>query len=297
MFLQSATGETRAMSRLRSAIQTRPEYRPPITQRTGAPPRADHRAPRGALLEARAGGPASELAGRLAGRRPLVAFILTTVLGYVLLAALAIGVGFLLVDVLLPVHAIGHNDEAVNRWFARERTPGLSDASYVGSSIGDIPFIPALVIVVGLVAAIRRHWRAGGLIVGAILVEVATYRLTSLIVHRERPQVPRMDHLPVNQSFPSGHVAASVVVYVGLALLLSQHVRSRALLIAVWAIGIALPLGVALSRMYRGMHHPTDATAGALIGLASLAIVVCAARVAGDVARRRDSTRGQGAPA
>ena len=64
-----------------------------------------------------------------------------------------IGLGFLLVDVVLPVHAIGTNDEAVNGWLAAHRTPTLSDASYVGSSIGDIPFIPALVILVGLGAA------------------------------------------------------------------------------------------------------------------------------------------------
>ena len=61
-----------------------------------------------------------------------------------------IGLGFLLVDVLLPVHAIGHNDEAVNDWLASNRTPSLNDASFVGSMIGDIPFIPALVILVAL---------------------------------------------------------------------------------------------------------------------------------------------------
>jgi membrane-associated phospholipid phosphatase len=297
MFLHSVTGETPVMSRLRPVTHIRPDHRPATIQRTGGTPRSDLRSSGGGLLEARPGGPAAALARRLAGHRPLVAFIFTTVLGYVLLAALAIGVGFLLVDVLLPVHAIGHNDEAVNVWLARERTPSLSDASYVGSSIGDTPFIPGLVIVFGLVALVRRQWRAGGLIVGAILVELATYRLTSLIVHRERPQVPRMDHLPVNQSYPSGHVAASVVVYIGLALLLSRHVRSRALLIALWALAIALPLAVAASRMYRGMHHPIDATAGALIGLASLTVAACAVRVAGDVARRRDSARVQGTAA
>jgi undecaprenyl-diphosphatase len=215
----------------------------------------------------------------------------------VLLAATAIAVGFLLVDVLLPVHAIGHSDEAVNEWLARNRSGSLSDASYVGSSIGDIPFIPGLVILVGLVAAVRRRWQAFGLIVGAILVEVATYRLTSLIVHRERPEVPRLDHLPVNQSYPSGHVAASVVVYIGLALLISPHIRSRGLLIALWIAAVALPLCVAASRMYRGMHHPIDATAGMLIGIASLAIAVSADRVAGEVARRRATTRRDGMPA
>jgi undecaprenyl-diphosphatase len=229
--------------------------------------------------------------------RPLVAFVMTTLLGYVLLAATAIGVGFLLVDVLLPVHAIGHSDEAVDVWLAQHRDGTLTDASFFGSSVGDIPFIPGLVIVFGLAAAVRRRWRAGGLIVGAILVEVATYRLTSLIVHRERPDVPRLDHLPVNQSYPSGHVAASVVVYIGLALLLSAHVRSRALLVALWTVAVALPLVVAVSRMYRGMHHPLDVTAGVLIGLSSLAIAIAADRVAGDVARRRAAARHGGNPA
>ena len=151
-------------------------------------------------------------------------FILTTLVGYLVLAAAMIGLGFLLVDVLLPVHAIGHNDEAVNEWLASNRTPALNDASYVGSMIGDIPFIPALVILTAIVAAMLRRWRVFGFIVGAILVEVATYRVTSLIVHRAAPDgaAPRPDHLPVNQSFPSGHVAASVVVYIGLALLISS---------------------------------------------------------------------------
>jgi undecaprenyl-diphosphatase len=249
------------------------------------------------VLVARPGGRASALAGRLAGLPPLAAFILTTLVGYVLLAAAAIGLGFLLVDVFLPVHAIGHSDEAVNQWLADNRSGSLSDASYIGSSLGDIPFIPGLVILAGLAAALLRRWRAFGLIVGAILVELATYRLTSLIVHRQRPDVPRMDHLPVNQSYPSGHVAASVVVYIGLALLLSSYVRSRGLLIALWAIAIALPLIVAASRMYRGMHHPIDASAGVLIGLAALAIAVAADRVAGDVARRRASAADAGARA
>ena len=249
------------------------------------------------MLVARPGGPASGLSRRFGERSPLVAFICTALLGWVVLAAAAIGVGFLLVDVLLPVHAIGHSDEAVNDWLVRQRTPSLNDASYVGSSVGDIPFIPGIVILFGLAAAIRRRWRAGALIVGGILVEVATYRVTSLIVHRQRPDVPRMDHLPVNQSYPSGHVAASVVVYIGLALLIASRVHTRGRLIAIWAIAITLPLAVALSRMYRGMHHPIDATAGALIGIAALMIAIFATRVAGDVARRRASVRHPGAGA
>jgi undecaprenyl-diphosphatase len=238
------------------------------------------------VLEAAPGNASARLGRRFADRSPILVYALTTLVGWLLLASAMIGLGFLLVDVVLPVHAIGSNDEAVNGWLAAHRTPSLSDASYVGSSIGDIPFIPALVILVGLGALILRRWRVLAFVAGGILLEVATYRVTSLVVHRQRPTVPRLDpdHLPVNQSFPSGHVAASVVVYIGLAMLISAKVRSRGAAIALWIVAIALPLVVAGSRMYRGMHHPIDATAGVLMGLAALAIALFATRAAGAAA-------------
>ncbi|MDX6628003.1 MAG: hypothetical protein QOH00_249 [Gaiellales bacterium] len=255
------------------------------------PKRVEADAP--APLVAPPGSAAERVGSRFAGHSPLLVFVLTTLIGYVALAALMIGLGFLLVDVLLPIHAIGHSDEAVNEWLASNRASWLNDASYVGSMIGDIPFIPAVVILTALGAAILRRWRVFAFVVGAIAVEVATYRVTSLIVHRQRPAVPRLDpeHLPVNQSFPSGHVAAAVVVYVGLALLISARVRDRRLMIVTWVLGIVLPLVVALSRMYRGMHHPLDAAAGVLMGLAALAIALFAARVAGEAARNHASSR------
>ena len=192
------------MSLLRSATHDRPARELPGYENIGASTqRKDHAAPI-PVLEAPPGSRSRSLAQRFGDRPPLLVFFLTTLAGYIVLAALAIGLGFLLVDALLPVHAIGHNDEAVNTWLARQRSSSLNDASYVGSSIGDIPFIPALVILTAIGAAILRRWRVAGLIVGGILVEVATYRIASLVVHRERPAVPRLDHLPVNQSYPVG---------------------------------------------------------------------------------------------
>jgi membrane-associated phospholipid phosphatase len=240
------------------------------------------------------GGASERWGKRFAGRSPILLFILTTLAGYLILAALMIGVGFLLVDVVLPVHTIGHDDEAVNTWLASHRSPSRDNVSFVGTMIGDIPFVPALVIVTAIGAAILRRWRAFAFILGAIAVEVATYRVTSLIVHRQRPSVPRLDpdHLPVNQSYPSGHVAAAVVVYVGLALLISARLRNRGARLAVWTLAIALPLVVAVSRMYRGMHHPLDVIAGCLMGLAAISIALFAARAAGEAARLRSAAAG-----
>lgn len=240
------------------------------------------------LLDVQRDPRAGLLAARLR-RPPLAAFCLVTLVGYAILAAVTIGIGLLVVDLLLPIHAIGHTDELANEWLARHRSASLDDASYVASSIGDIPAVPALVILTAAGAALTRRWRIVAFILGAILVEVATYRVTSLLVHRERPTVLRLDHLPVNQSFPSGHVAASVVVYCGLALLACSRLRQRWARTVVWTLAILLPIVVAVSRMYRGMHHPIDVAAGALVGAASLAVALLATRAADGAAPFRSS--------
>ena len=148
------------------------------------------------------------------------------------------------------------------------------------SGIGDVYAIPAIVALTALIAALRRRWRVAGLIVAAIAVEAATYRVATLLIHRERPRVPRLDHLPVNASYFSGHTAASAAVYCGVALLLTSRIRGAGRKALVWLVALAIPLLVGLSRMYRGMHHPTDVAAGLLVGLGALAVAVTAARAA-----------------
>lgn len=231
------------------------------------------------FLEPRRHGPAALVGGHFAGR-PVVAFIAAALIGFVMLAALAIVAGWILKTYVLPDHGIGHADEHVNVWLAHHRTGSRNDASFWMSGIGDIPAIPAVVALTALVAAIRRRWRVAAYIVTAITVEAATYRAATLAIQRERPRVPRLDHLPVDASYYSGHTAASVAVYCGVALLITSAVRNGAARAAVWFVAVAIPLLVALSRMYRGMHHPTDVAAGALWGVGSILVAVMAARAA-----------------
>jgi undecaprenyl-diphosphatase len=231
------------------------------------------------VLEPRPHGPAARAGARMAGH-PVVAFLLVSLAGFVLLAATAVLAGWLLKTYVLPDHGIGHADEHVNVWLSHHRTAVRNDVSYWLSGIGDVYALPAIVAVTALVAAVRRRWRVAGFIVAAIAVEAATYRVATLVIHRERPRVPRLDDLPVNASYYSGHTAASVAVYCGVALLLSAWIRSARWRLLVWLVAIAIPLLVGLSRMYRGMHHPTDVAAALLIGIGTLAVAITAARAA-----------------
>ena len=219
-------------------------------------------------------------AGRRMQGHPVVAFVIVAVVGFVLLAALTVLAGWLLKTYVLPDHGIGHADEHVNVWLAAQRTATWNDVSFWLSGIGDVFAIPALVIVTALVAMVMRKWRVAAFIVAAIAIEAATYRVATLLIHRQRPQVHRLDQLPVNASYYSGHTAASVAVYCGLALLITSRIRHTGARIVIWAIAIAIPLLVALSRMYRGMHHPTDVGAAMLVGIGTLVVALAAARAA-----------------
>jgi undecaprenyl-diphosphatase len=151
--------------------------------------------------------------------------------------------------------------------------------------------IPAVVAVAIVWFALRRQWRVAAFVLAAILIEVTSYRVTTLLVHRHRPAVHRLEHLPVNASFPSGHVAASIAVYGGLALLLASRYKNPWLRGIVWALALALPIAVGISRMYRGMHHPLDVLGGVAMGLGALLIALFAAQITGVVAARRDGRR------
>src|SRR6185437_4391168 len=113
----------------------------------------------------------------------------------------------------------------------------------------------------------------------ALAVESGSYRATTLVVHRDRPDVHRLERLPVDASYPSGHTAASIAVYCGIALLLTSRLRRTWQRVAIWS--------VAFSRMYRGMHHPLDCLGGVVIGIAALAALVLCCRAAGIAADSR----------
>ena len=94
-----------------------------------------------------------------------------------------------------------------------DRTAFLTDVSSVGSTVGGAPVLPILVGLIAIVCAIMRQWRIAAFAVFVLVVESATYRVTSLVVPRDRPHVARLEDLPADASYPSGHTAASIAVY------------------------------------------------------------------------------------
>ena len=243
------------------------------------------------LLDARLGGPAEGFAERLRGHHPAAVFLAAIFAGLAILIVIGIGLGLLVTDVLLHTGSLERTDESFVGTLVADRTPFLTDASGVGSALGGAPFLPILVGTIALVCALLRKWRVAAFALFALGVESATYRVTSLAVPRERPDVERLDQLPANASFPSGHTAASVAVYVGLALLITSRFRHRGMRLLAWAVAILVPVFVAFARMYRGMHHPLDVAGGSLVGIGALVVLLFACRAAGVAHEARSPQR------
>jgi undecaprenyl-diphosphatase len=232
------------------------------------------------VLRARRRGPAERFAAWVGPRHPAVVFFAALLAGFALLALASLALGLLVTDVLVHTGGIGRTDESAIESIVADRTPFLTDASAVGSAVGGAPVLPILVGLIALVCAALRKWRIAAFAVFVLVVESATYRVTSLLVPRQRPSVQRLEDLPVNASYPSGHTAASIAVYAGLVLLLTSAIPSRPLRYAAWAAAVVLPVFVASSRMYRGMHHPLDVAGGVFVGVGAVLVLLFACRAA-----------------
>jgi len=141
-------------------------------------------------------------------------------------------------------------------------SPGLTSLMRSASFYGG----PSVLVPAGLVVAVAfmiKGWRRGALLVvvalaGAGLLNV----LLKLFFARVRPEAFFDYPLPGSPSFPSGHALYAASVFGGLAVLLTARISSFPLQVGVWIVTVSLILLVGSSRIYLGVHYPSDVLAG-----------------------------------
>ncbi len=243
------------------------------------------------LLRAEADGFAHHVSQRVGATHPVRAFLTVVLSGYTILAGLSIAVGLLLTELLFSVDRFERWDNGINLWLVERRSSTLDEASWVGSTAAGGVAIPVLVGVLLVVFVVKRRWLLATFTLFLICVESGTYRATTLFVHRDRPPVDRLEGLPADESFPSGHTAATVALFGGLLLVLASSVRRAWFTALVTVFILSLTTFVAWARLYRGMHHLTDVMAGVVIGALAIVVTVFSSRVADGAARQRDAER------
>ena len=238
-------------------------------------------------LDASPGGLSDRIAQVLGDHHPVTVAIWIALVGTAIMGVIMVGLGLLLTHVLAG-GGVGSWDERVNTWFVARRTPMLDTLTSYFTTVGTTVTVMAVALVSVIVLATRRLWREVGLIVIALSVEVVVFLATTLVVSRPRPTVPRLDPSPPTSSFPSGHTAAAIALWVALAIVVTMHVRNAVVRTIVWVVAVGLPILVGLSRLYRGMHHPTDVMASLVLGVGAIVTAVVAVRTAARVHEVRE---------
>jgi undecaprenyl-diphosphatase len=168
-------------------------------------------------------------------------------------------------------------DQAVVAWLAGHRTSALNHLSAVGSAMADTMTCITVTAVAAVVFAIwLDRWRESAVLVLTVTGQLFVFVLVTATVHRLRPAVAHLDPAPPTSSFPSGHTGAAVALYGCVAVVVLRELRRhhRHWAAALATLFVVIPLAVGSSRMYRGMHFPTDVLAGAAAGAGWLALVV-----------------------
>ncbi|MFY1701200.1 phosphatase PAP2 family protein [Micromonospora sp. WMMA1923] len=149
-------------------------------------------------------------------------------------------------------------DTAVPNWFDEHRTPWRDDFSYWWSKVGDTHAILLIgVVSCPLVLAVWRRWRPVLFVALTMFGELSLFLASAAAVDRPRPPIENLDGPMPTSSFPSGHIAATLCIWVAVAVVIFPRTDRWWRWVFV-ALAVVMPVGVAVSRMYRGMHHPTD---------------------------------------
>lgn len=201
--------------------------------------------------------------------------LLLAVAAYAVLALVVVAWGWLLTHSLEG--SIDGTDDDVARWFADQRTSSLDPVADAGTLLGETPVGVAIGAVVAAVAGLAFHSiRAILLVLLALAGNGGIYWLGTHADPRDRPPVRLLDAgLVADHSFPSGHVGTAVAAYGGAALLLAlwlgdrRHAGAR----MVVALLVCVPVFVAVSRLYQGAHHATDAATSLVYGAVWLAVL------------------------
>jgi membrane-associated phospholipid phosphatase len=207
----------------------------------------------------------------------------TSVLVLVAGAAVALAVVAVFVEIL---DAVVNEDDLVVidrpavAWLAQRR-PGWSSALVVAvTDIGGKVLLTGLLAVTASVVAVRlRSLRplvlaavagAGGVLLVAII---------KALIARNRPDPLQRAITEDGFSFPSGHSASAVVVLGTVAWLVSMVTAHRTVRATTWVAAAMLAVAVGLSRVYLGVHYPSDVLGGWMLGATWLLTVVVAAHL------------------
>ncbi|MDX2202728.1 MAG: phosphatase PAP2 family protein [Hyphomicrobiaceae bacterium] len=187
-------------------------------------------------------------------------------------ASLAVMLVSALLSVLLRQHPL-----AFDAWLLRAFRTSADLAVPVGSralqiairditALGGVLVLALLVAIVAVFLMLKRHWHTAVAVVASAALGVLASQLLKALVGRSRPDVVPQLVPELSGSFPSGHAMMSVIVYLTLGTMLARLEDDRAVRRFLIGTAIAITIAVGMSRIYLGVHWPSDVLGGWSLG-------------------------------
>jgi undecaprenyl-diphosphatase len=159
-------------------------------------------------------------------------------------------------------------DESVLRWIATHRSPGLEEAALEVTFLGTGLVVLVMVGIAATFLYLTSHKYSAALLIAATAGGIILNNVLKLGFSRPRPQLFTWGTHVVSSSFPSGHAMSAAIVYGTVAYLAARLQRRRWVRAVTLGVAALLILLISASRLYLGVHYPSDVLAGICVGLA-----------------------------
>lgn len=188
--------------------------------------------------------------------------------------AIIFALGFGLMATLVSEHKIARFDHVISRYVQSFRTPVLTTVMKGFTFIGTTPVVIVITLVILFMLLFVFKHRAEALLVFSIILGSSIiFEVLKHLFHRQRPTLHRLIEA-TGYSFPSGHSTEAFALYGILAFISWRHLKTpiaRTLMIFFASVMI---LAIGTSRIYLGVHFPSDVLAGYLASGFWLATVI-----------------------
>ena len=182
-------------------------------------------------------------------------------------------------------------DEGVLRWVGAHRIPWLEATMLELTFLGTGTVVVTIAGVAGLFLALTRQRTAAALLLWSTLGAILLNNVLKSLFVRPRPELFSWGTHVRTTSFPSGHAMSAAAIYGTVAFLAARLATQRRTRTAIY-VGAALIIAVvAASRVYLGVHYPTDVAAGLVVGLAWAAFCTATLETVQQLSSRRRRAR------
>jgi undecaprenyl-diphosphatase len=200
---------------------------------------------------------------------------LTLTLGLIAAGALLWYVLELSFEVVTGSPTVGIDRRLINL-VATLRTPQLDQLMYLITFLASEQTVVVLTVVAVLVPLIAGRPRSALLVVSAVVAGTLFFELVKVLVQRPRPLLEDARIVQGGFSFPSGHSTVAATFYGTLAYLAIRNLQQyRWKVLVAMATGV-LVLAIGVSRIYLGVHYPSDVLAGWAAGALWVVLMIVA---------------------